>query len=70
MASTTMAAGSQPASMPAESNLDPMIQLISPARSGIFEDAAMATATAEGSTDPGVTYQPIEELIAAYEELE
>ena len=32
-----MAAGSQPASMPAESNLDQMIQLISPVRSAIFE---------------------------------
>ena len=32
-----MAAGSQPASMPAESNLDQMIQLISPVRSAMFE---------------------------------
>ena len=37
MAAITMAPGSQPASMPAESNLDQMIQLISPVRSEIFE---------------------------------
>ena len=33
MSSTTMALGSQPASMPAESNLDQMTHLISPVRS-------------------------------------
>ena len=37
MSSTTMALGSQPASMPAESNLDQMTHLISPARSELSE---------------------------------
>ena len=56
MASTTMAAGSQPASMPAESNLDPMIQIISPVRSAIFEIdpswADRALAAGLGGTSP------------------
>ena len=37
MSATTMALGSQPASMPAESNLDQMTHLISPARSELSE---------------------------------
>ena len=37
MSSTTMALGSQPASMPAESNLDQMTHLISTARSELTE---------------------------------
>ena len=60
MASTTMAAGSQPASMPAESNLDPVIQLTSPVRSAIFEidpswaDRALAAGSEGTSPQHGV----------------
>ena len=55
-----MAAGSQPASMPAESNLDPMIQIISPARPAIFEidpswaDRALAAGSEGTSPQHGV----------------